>query len=76
MTEKSEEKKGNVPIGILLLENKEAKEVYCYLVEADKDKKTVISSLGVPAKFLFQYLTENQDKFMDKSKAKDGMMVA
>jgi hypothetical protein len=77
MTE--EKPKGQqMKIGMVLVDNPEAKEVYLYLVQVDENDKAV-SSLGVPAKIAFKYLTDYQSKFMDLAKpvetSQKGMVV-
>jgi hypothetical protein len=60
-----EQNKGNqAKIGMVLVDNPEAKEVYLYLIQVDENNNAT-ASLGVPAKIAFKYLTDYQSKFMD-----------
>lgn len=52
-------------VGMALVDNPEAKEVYLYIVAMDENNHAV-STLGVPAKTAFDYLTQFKDKFMPK----------
>jgi hypothetical protein len=67
-----EEQPKQYKIGMVLVENPDAKEVYLYLVQVNDDNKPV-STLGVSAKAVFEYLTQFQDKFMPK-KNLDGVL--
>ena len=63
--EPNKEEPIKLKVGMILVDNPEAKEVYLYIVAMDENNHAV-STLGVPAKTAFDYLTQFQDKFMPK----------
>jgi len=74
---KIEEQPKQLKVGMVLVDNPEAKEVYLFLVSMDENNHAV-STLGVPAKTAFEYLTQFKDKFMPKKeldKALKSMVV-
>ena len=65
MAQENNEQPKQLKIGMVLVDNPEAKEVYLYIVSMDENNHAT-ASLGVPAKVAFEYLTQFQDKFMPK----------
>ena len=74
---KIEEQPKQLKIGMVLIENPETKDIHFVLV-AVNEKNEILKELSLPAKTVFEYLTQFQDKFMPKKdvdKALKSMVV-